>query len=325
MQRRLLVTGGSGFIGTNLIERAALHPEYVIRSVDQKDPVDRTQAPLFSRVDLLDEAALTAELMSFQPTDVVHLAGRTDMLGSSVDDYKANHVGTKNLLEAIRKTGTVERAVFTSSQFVVGPGKMPVDDLDFRPHTIYGESKVLSEKVVREENPAYTWTIVRPTNIWGKWHPRYPYEFWKVLQQGRYLHPAGRPVTRCYGYVGNVAEQILTILNKPAAQVNGRVFYVGDAPIELLDWTNAFSVALTGKPVRKVPYGVLAGIARFGDLVVKAGGKFPLFSSRLASMTENYVTPMEPTFAVLGRPSMTMQQGVNETVQWLRSPASGRS
>nr|WP_255550754.1 NAD(P)-dependent oxidoreductase [Granulicella sp. dw_53] len=319
MQRRLLVTGGSGFIGTNLIEWAASHPRYQVKNLDQNEPLDHAQTRYFTHCNLLDRSALTEQLRGFKPTDIVHLAGRTDMLGESLDDYASNHVGTENLLHAILEVGTVERAIFTSSQFVVGPGTPPQHDLDFRPHTIYGESKVLSEKAVRANNLPYIWTIVRPTNIWGKWHPRYPREFWRVLQQGRYLHPSGRPVVRCYGYVGNVVEQLMTILERPADVVNGKVFYVGDAPIELADWVNAFSLELTGRQVREVPWGVLSLIARFGDFVLSCGGKFPLFSSRLRSMTEDYVTPMEPTFAALGNPSITMDEGVRTTVKWLRS------
>ncbi len=244
------------------------------------------------------------------------------MFGSSVGDYAANHVGTQNVIKAIEATPSVARAVFTSSQFVVGPGLLPQDELDFRPHTIYGQSKVLSEQAVRAARLRCVWTIVRPTNIWGPRHPRYPHEFWRVLKQGRYFHPGGRRVTRCYGYVGNVAEQILRILGSEAQQVDGRVFYVGDAPVDLYEWTNAFSLELTGKPVRVVPRPALRGAAMVGDVVVACGGRFPIFSSRYRSMTEDYVTPMEPTFDVLGPSPTCMQDGVRETVKWLRQESS---
>jgi nucleoside-diphosphate-sugar epimerase len=195
---------------------------------------------------------------------------------------------------------------------------MPENDLEFRPHTIYGQSKVLSELAVREAELACIWTIVRPTNIWGPKHPRYPTEFWRVLKQGRYIHPGGRKVTRCYGYVGNVVEQILRILESERSKVDRKVFYVGDAPVDLLDWTNAFSMELTGKPVRIVPSFAIRGLALVGDVVVACGGKFPIFSSRFRSMTEDYQTPMKPTFDALGPSPIPMEEGVRETVQWLR-------
>ena len=317
-QRRLLVTGGSGFIGSNFIDEVVRRGETELLNLDVVPPGDEVNKTFYRHVDLLEAGTLRDAFAQFQPTHVVHFAGRTDMSGKVVEDYAANHVGTQNLLEAAKEIPSLRHIVFTSSQFVVGPGKLPEHDQDFRPHTIYGQSKVLSEKVVREADPPYTWTIVRPTNIWGPRHPRYPSEFWRVLKQGRYVHPGGRRVTRCYGYVGNVVEQILRILDG-GDKFRGKVFYVGDAPVDLQAWTDAFSRELVGKPVRVVPSFVLQTLAKVGDVIIKGGGKFPIFSTRFQSMTEDYVTPMEPTFQALGPSPFSMQQGVRETVDWLRS------
>ncbi len=318
--KRYLVTGGSGFIGANLIREVQRRDASIaILNLDLVSSKDVENNHLYRQCDLLDAAAVMREFQAFQPTHVVHMAGRTDMFGTTVDDYAANHVGTENVIAAVQATPTVQNVVFTSSQFVVGPGALPTQDEEFRPHTIYGQSKVLSEKAVRAADFQCPWTIVRPTNVWGRWHPRYPTEFWKVLKQGRYVHPGGRRVMRCYAYVGTVVDQVLTILDREDGSLNGRVFYVGDRPIDLFDWTNAFSKELTGKPVRVVPSAVLKGIAMVGDVVIWAGGKFPLFSSRFRSMTEDYLTPMEPTFAALGPSNHTLEQGVHETVAWLKT------
>ncbi len=318
-QRRLLVTGGSGFIGANFILGANRLGGYEVLNLDLVPPKFEADHVKHQCCDILNLDLLKHFFAEFQPTDVVHLAGRTDMFGSNVSDYAANHVGTKNLITAIQETPSVEKVVFTSSQFVVGPGVPPASDEDFRPHTIYGQSKVLSEKAVREAHLGCTWTIVRPTNIWGRWHPRYPGEFWRVLKQGRYFHPGGPPVTRCYGYVGNVVEQVLAILAREDDNLNGKVIYVGDAPIDLYDWTNAFSLSLTGKPVRVVPRPLVKTLAKFGDVVVGCGGRFPIFSSRFRSMTEDYVTPMDATFDALGPSRISLEEGVRETVEWLRN------
>jgi nucleoside-diphosphate-sugar epimerase len=325
--RRLLVTGGSGFIGTNLILEAHRRNGTEILNLDIEPPrrlADSTTPPSndsFRNCNLLDVTALKRCFSEFQPTHVVHLAGRTDCFGTSVDEYAANHVGTQHVAAAIKQTPSVRNAVFTSSQYVVGPGPLPKHDQDFRPHTVYGQSKVLSEKAVREANLDCAWVIIRPTNIWGRWHPRYPSEFWRVLKQGRYVHPGGKRVTRCYGYVGNVVDQVLTLSAEENNAHTGSVLYLGDPPIDLFEWTNAFSMELTGRPVRVVPRQALKALAKVGDVVVGSGGKFPIFSSRFRSMTEDYVTPMGPTFEALGPSPISMREGVRETVSWLRSEA----
>jgi len=322
MRNRIAVTGGSGFIGTNLIELLLSRDSCEVLNLDLAQPRVVSHIDLWAKCDLLNEKRIIEILQEFQPTQIVHLGGRTDMLGRTVEDYAANHVGTEKLVAAIRQLESVDRAIFTSSQFVVGPGPPPQSDTEFRPHTIYGESKVLSETAVRKADPNCIWTIIRPTNVWGRWHPRYPDEFWRVLKKGRYVHPGGERVRRCYAYVGTVVQQICTILESPPEKVAKQVFYVGDPPMDLFEWTNAFSMELRQRPVHVVPRSVLRAMAMIGDLVVAAGGTFPIFTSRYRSMTENYVTPMNKTFECLGRPTITLNQGVKETAAWLRSTDS---
>jgi GlcNAc-P-P-Und epimerase len=318
VMKSIAITGGSGFIGTNLIEALSARSDIKLMNLDVTPPKVDSHREFWVECDLRKQDLLVTALRRFQPAQLIHLAGRTDMLGRTIDDYAANHVGTENLIRAIGQVSSVERVIFTSSQFVVGPGELPRHDCDFRPHTIYGASKAKSEEAVRRADPSYIWTIIRPTNIWGKWHPRYPNEFWKILKQGRYFHPGGGRVTRSYGYVGTIIQQMAAILNSAPNIVDKQVFYVGDPAIDLFEWTNAFSWELRGAPVRVIPRPLLRGVGLLGDVVVASGGRFPLSTSRYRSMTESYPTPMEKTFERLGRPTITLQQGVQETVAWLR-------
>lgn len=320
--KTILVTGGSGFIGTNLV--AALEAlGHDIVNLDIKPPLDPKQRRFWRACDLLEEERIRAVLGDCQPSAIVHLAARTDTDGDELEYYAANHRGTANLLAAARDlVPGLDRLVLTSTQFVVGPGAPPANDLDFRPHTVYGQSKVLTEKLLRESDPAYTWTIVRPTNVWGPWHPRYPNEFWRIVKRGLYFHPGDMRVMRTYGYVGNVVDQIINILAARRELVDKAVFYLGDAPIPLLDWVNAFCRELTGRPARIVPTGVVRVTALAGDVAKAVGLPAPIFSSRFRSMTQNYVTPMEPTFAAFGSPPIPMQEGVSQTVRWLRTQDS---
>jgi nucleoside-diphosphate-sugar epimerase len=319
--QRILVTGGSGFIGTNLIARLAGEPVEIL-NLDIAPPRPGLAPAMRSSwcsCDVMDAAATRAAFAGFRPQTVIHLAARTDMAGRTVADYAVNYVGSRHALDAARACGSVGRFVLASSQFVCGPGPLPADDGDFRPHTIYGATKVLAEQAVREAAPECCWTIVRPTNVWGPWHPRYAREFWRVLWRGLYLHPAGAPVIRSYAYVGNLVEQLLGILGAPPDKVHGRVLYLGDPPVELALWVNAFSVALTGRNARTVPIGLLRALALVGDGVEKVIGRAPLTRSRLRSMTEDYPTPMAPTFALLGPSRFSLAEGVAATVDWLAS------
>jgi len=317
-RRRVLVTGGSGFIGTHLVDVLTSEGATVL-NLDTGVPRIEAHRPFWRPCDILDCPNLQRLVSEFAPTDAVHLAARSDMAGRSVADYVANTEGTANVLEALGSVEILDRAVFTSTQFVCRPGPPPQTDEDFCPHTIYGESKVEGEKLVRQSGLSCAWTIVRPTNVWGPFHPRYPDEFWRVLKRGFYFHPGREPVVRSYGYVKNVAHQIVSILRSPRPIVDGRVFYLGDEPVDLLEWVDAFSLALTGRRARVVPRAFFRLVARAGDVGVLLGVNPPIFSSRFRSMTEGYWTPTDRTLDTFGAPPYSLQEGVDETVLWLRT------
>jgi nucleoside-diphosphate-sugar epimerase len=289
-----------------------------VLNLDVNPPKKRAHAAFWRRCDILSLESCLDLFRDFQPTDIVHLAARTDTDSNALEDYIVNSVGTENILFCIKSVSSVERAIITSTQFVFAPPGLPENDEHFNPIGAYGRSKMLGEKATRAAALDCTWTIIRPTNIWGPWHPRYPNEFWLVLKKGLYVHPAGAPVIRSYGYVKNVVCQMIKILEAPQSVVDRKVFYVGDPPISLYEWANGFSLAITGKPVRVVPRGLLKALAFTGSMLKEVGIRFPITLSRFQSMTENFYSPMDATIKQFGAPEYSLEEGIRETVDWLQ-------
>jgi GlcNAc-P-P-Und epimerase len=316
---KILVTGGSGFIGTNLTE--TLHRSGIqFINVDIAAPKNPSLKSQWRKCDIMNYPALQENMQAFQPTAVVHLAAETDTDPfKTLDDYKVNTEGSQNVLNAIRSCPSVERVIFTSTQFVNQRDMPPRDDEDYHPHTVYGESKIMAEQALRNADLKCAWTIIRPTNIWGPWHLRYPYEFWKVLAENKYVHPGKKKVIRSYGYVGNVVHQIMRILQLSPEKVDKKVFYVGDRAIDLYEWVNLFSLKQTGKKVRIMPRFVVWSLALLGDILRTFKIKFPITMSRYRSMTTDNPAYMEKTFEELGESPYTLEQGVDETVHWMKA------
>lgn len=316
---RALVTGGSGFIGANLVDKLLQHG-WEILNVDIQEPVKLEHRASWLKADILDVDSMGNVFTDFQPDAVIHLAARTITDSNQLDDYVVNTKGTATILDAIRATPSVSKVIITSTQFVHGPGSLPKSDFDFNPHTIYGQSKVISEELTYRANLNCQWTIVRPTNIWGPRHPRYDKEFWYILKKGLYVHPrTSKPVIRSYGYVGNVVWQIEKILKLPSDDVHSRVFYLGDKPINQIEWVNAFSVAITGHNARLVPSSLLWCLGILGSSLSIFRIGFPMNLSRYQSMTQDYIVPMDPTFNTLGLPPFSIEEGVEATVIWLEA------
>jgi nucleoside-diphosphate-sugar epimerase len=316
---RVIVTGGSGFIGTNLIE-ALLGKDVKVLNIDIAAPLCSSHHTAWTNIDILNRPALLEIFQNFRPECVVHLAARTDCNENTTveKDYQVNTEGTENLISAIKATSSVERVVITSTQYVHRPGHLPTDDEDYDPHTVYGQSKVITEQLTRKAGLACTWTIIRPTNIWGPWHMRYRSELLRLLKKGFYLYPGKKRVTKSYGYVGNIVYYILRILEMPKETVNKKTFYLGDEPIDQLEWVNSFSQQLRGRDVYIVPRWLMYGMALVGDSIsFVRGRKFIFSSTRYKSMTTDYLTPMNKTFAVLGKGPYRLEDGIRDTAIWL--------
>ncbi len=323
-RRRLFLTGGSGFIGTNFV--ASLDAAgWEVLNFDAHAPLDRKQEAVWREGDILDPDALGRALAEFRPEAVVHMAARTDCDERTVvePDYRVNSTGTLNVVEAVRDVGGIERFIMVSTQFVIGPGITVSDPYAYAPHTVYGMSKVAAELIVRAAHPAPIWCIARPTNVWGPWHLRYEREFWAVARKGRYVHPGGRDPVRTYGYVGNVCWQLERLLDLPAETVHEGVFYLGDRPAPLGVWADGFNRAFRGRRAPRLPRGLLAGLAVGMELLARLGVSVPLRWSRFKSMTTDYVSPTEETIGLLGAAPFSAEEGIRRTVEWIEGRRAG--
>jgi nucleoside-diphosphate-sugar epimerase len=175
---------------------------------------------------------------------------------------------------------------------------------------------MITEKYTREAGLGCTWTIIRPQTIWGPWSLRYRDVMFRVMRKGLYFHPSKNNVYRAYGYVKNVVWQIQQILEAPKEKVHQQVFYVGDKPINLLDWVQCISHELTGKSARIIPTPFVRGLALTGDVLKKLNISFPITSTRFNSMTQDYLTPVDKTYKTLGQPLYNMKEGAKEIVEW---------
>ena len=321
---RILITGGSGFIGTNFIEKL-LQEGHELCNVDVRAPALAHHRPAWRQVDILDKPALVDAVERFQPEWVYHLAARTDMHGTTVSDYRANTDGVSHLLAALPASDALQRVVFASSRLVCRIGYQPRSDTDYLPTTPYGESKVIGEKLVRgHRHGAYEWLMVRPTSIWGPWF-HVPYRnFFDAIRRGHYIHPRGQRILKSFGFVGNSIHQLSRLMQAPASAVHEKMFYLADhEPIEVRQWGELIRREFAAPPIRDVPMGVMQGLAKVGDGLSALGWKnVPLTSFRLDNLTTEMLHDTDNLQAVCGDLPYTAEQGVPITVAWMKQASS---
>ena len=156
--RKILVTGGAGFLGAYLVP--LLRESYKVVSIDRED------------LDILDVVATRRVICRERPHLVCHLAalcGAAPSRAAPPDYYAVNTLGTVHLLEACRRAG-VGRFLFASSLTVYGSSESPVnEDSAFAPRHPYAASKVAAEFAVRDYSLHFGLRsiILRPTLVVG--------------------------------------------------------------------------------------------------------------------------------------------------------------
>jgi nucleoside-diphosphate-sugar epimerase len=319
LKMRILVTGGSGFIGTNLVEYYLSKGEEVI-NFDIVPPKNARHKPYWRQVDILNLEALRLEIANFSPSHIINLAAQTGTSdkGRKLEHYATNFRGLRNLLEIGRDTPSVERLISTSSLLVCKTGYQPQSEVDYCPNTLYGQSKVLGEKLLREtEDLPYSWVIVRPTGIWGPWFD-IPYRnLFNLIQKGLYVHPGNNNVNQSLGFVGNTVCQLDRLLQAPRGEAHGKTFYLADyPPINMRAWVDLIQQAFRAPKIREVPVWALKMAARAGDVMKLLGWDVPpLSSSRLKNMLTSFVFDLDPI--VTDNLPYDLEEAVQVTVNWM--------
>ena len=318
---RTLVTGASGFIGTNIVE-AFLQQGRPVLGIDIAAPKIDTHRDVYRNVDIMDSNALGRVFDDFRPEAVLHFAAHAELEErKGLAHFDANIAGVQNVINAVRVTGGVKRSIFASTRLVFDIGYVPRSETDYHASTLYGVSKAKGEDLVRAASDDLgTWTIVRPTGIWGPWFGEPYRNFFEMVERGWYVNPSRRPAFKGYGYVENSVYQLQKMLEAPKENVHGETFWLADyEPVLVADWAARIADEWGSGPIRDVPFPLLRAASVLGDGLARIGVRFPMTSFRLNNLTTDMTFDMSATEAVVGPLPFSLEEGTSRTIDWLRS------
>lgn len=317
---RVLVSGACGFIGTNLVE-ALVDAGAEVVAIDLPS-ADWNRMPAGVEclpVDLMDRLALETALASTAPCTIVyHLAARTDLDGRKLADYALNTTGTANLIRATATTG-VCRFVHYSTQLVAGlfdEKRMISESEPYRTTTVYGDSKVESERVVQRAcaDAKTEWTIIRPTSVYGPWG-RSPYqEFFAQIRSGRYLHVGRADNEVSLVHVQNLVD--LTVLLSVHPSAAGEVFFGNDRhPYQMREVVDT-AAAFYGRRVRSAPAWIFVLLAYALAPLKSLGLRVPLYPFRLRNIRMTYTYDVSKSLRLGYDPQLGLADGIALTLSW---------
>ena len=320
---KALVTGGTGFIGSHLVE-ALLQRGVEVRCLLRKSsdlkwikglPIECVWG------DIQDQSSLKKAVKGVDL--IVHSAGITKAVNEEIF-HEVNACGTENLVRAcIENNPRLRKFIYLSSQAAAGPGleRLPKKETDpCEPVSAYGRSKRMGEEMALEHARRLPLLILRPSAVYGP-RDRDIYVFFKFLS--RRINPClsspDQHISLCH------VEDLVraTLLAMEARVSSGEIFFVSDGQdYSIEEVANTLAQALEVHAFRLcVPKWVLLGIASFSEYISQVSKRPSLISRGKVEelVQKNWVCDITKAKTVLGfDPSIPLIKGARSTVEWYR-------
>lgn len=319
---RALVTGASGFIGSNLVDRLLAEGAQVKCLVRARSNLTwlGSQALTLVPGDFHDAAALAPAV---QDVDVVfHVAGVT-RAARRAGYFRGNLEATRTLLRACQEYGPGDQKfLFVSSLAAAGPSPGPplTEDLEPQPVSAYGLSKLAAERAVLEFGRTRPVIIIRPPAVYGP-RDRDTLMLFKSVQRGLHVIPGRGAQKVSLVHVDDLVTGIL--LAARSKQASGRVYYIcGEGHYDWQTVGDYLGRALGRRfGTLYVPWGVMRLVAAGGSLAsqfTRVPTLLNLDKLRDIRQSNWLCTPAKAKTEFGFQPAIDLLTGLTTTAAWYK-------
>lgn len=285
--RKLLLTGGSGFLGQ--IIKPILHKQYEIITcgIAADDTI---------KTNLAKEIPKLSEHYDV----VLHACGKAHVVPKTEEEkqefYDVNFQGTVNLCTALETVGVPKSLIFISTVAVYGCeyGELITEEHPLAGTSPYAKSKIMAERYLTEwcERHGVILGILRPSLIAGRNAPGNLGAIVTGIKKGFYMNIAGGKVVKSILMAEDIARLVPLVAEK------GGVYNVCDTRQPSFgEISMSIAKQLGKRKPLNIPYWVAWSMAKIGDVF---GGKAPFDSYKLAKMTKSLTFNNEKARKILG-------------------------
>lgn len=316
-----LVTGGTGFIGSHLVEE--LQRRGWDLRILSKDRMFGTDLPVeVVYADLRDGDALRAVLDGVDM--VFHVAGLT-RARRNAEYYFGNHLVTRDLLEACRRHAPkLRRFVYVSSLTAMGP-RRGVEEITensgFHPVSHYGRSKMLAEIEVQRAGAYMPVSIVRPSAVYGP-RDRDLFRYFKMIRSNLQLLLGSGEQMLNLVHVDDVVQGIIRAAEHPAAE--GEAFLIGSGDnYRTDDICGAIAKAMDKRPlVLHLPEALIYIVGYGGEAVGRLARRQVFFNAQKVheAVQRAWTCSIGKARDRIGyAPAVPLGEGMASTLDWYRA------
>jgi len=320
---KILVTGGTGFIGSHLIERLR-GQGHDVRCV-AKDRINMSVLESLKVEIVLGDLnnGIGWEAILDGVDLVYHLAGVT-RANSYGEYYDGNHLATKRFVEVCSAHCTdLKRFVYVSSLAAVGPspnGEQATEETPYHPVSHYGRSKMLGELEVLKARDRFPITIVRPSAVYGP-RERDMYEYIRLILRGIQPLIGFRNKFLNLIHSEDLVRGILLAGNHHRAE--GEVYFLGsERDYTTEDIGRSIALAVGKRPLRvRLPHAVVYGVGAVAEVWGKIARKQIFFNLQKVreSVQAAWTCSVDKAKSQLGfQQNISLEEGMAQTYRWYR-------
>ena len=254
-KEKILITGGLGFVGSNLTNFFSESNEILILDIENSNPyqIKKSSNIEIENIDIRSEK-ISKIISLYNPTSVIHCAAQTSVIDSIKNPLKTisvNVEGTNNLLNEIKKLDSCYFAFISSGGAIYGePKYLPVDEQHSeKPISEYGNSKLAGEKLVTKllYKSKINYSILRPSNIYGpnqKSQNVIPIFIEKMLKNDEIIIYGDGNSTRDYIYIDDLVNIIDIFCTK---KISSKINLSSNHEVKVIDIYNILKEKLDYK------------------------------------------------------------------------------
>ena len=320
---KALVTGGTGFIGSHIVENLLsrnMNVKVLVRNSSNTSRLKNREIE-FVYGDVMDSASLKK---CMKDIDLVFSAfGILGQWGIPEQTYwDVNTKGVKNLLESCFNS-KIKQFIHISSAGVLGPlkdGTVADESFPFNPSNIYERSKCEAEKeIISYGKKGIPFTIIRPEFVYGP-GDTHVLGLFKAIKAGRFVFLGNGERLLHPTYIDDLIQGINFCTDNKNAF--GKIFLItGEKPITVRELANIIADELGVHLSKiKIPLFFAHTIAKVMEAAAKAAGFEPMLTtSRVKFFTENRSFSYQKARNEIGYvPAVDFREGVRRTIEWYR-------